>query len=310
MKIGVPVWGFTLPQHNPPYEDGVRRAGEMGYDAIELIVRDPGDLQSYWSGDRVARIKALCDDGGLAVAELVLFQNMIAGLADLDPGQKQTALEHFRIGCDMANRFGTTLVNVVSPWPAGLRTPHPYPPNYWYINVPGIETDGYRLESKLKITLPDNFDWPTHWQNYLDSIRQITAIAKQHGLRVAVENHANVMSPQVDSLLRLIDHIPEDNLGVNLDIGWAFIQREDVPWSIHKLRDRLFNLHARDGDGLMCYRLPIGEGILDWGAIGRALAAIGFDGCLSVECSHQALSVEQGRDRVRRVRDLLAGKSV
>ncbi|MEJ0096705.1 MAG: sugar phosphate isomerase/epimerase family protein [Bauldia sp.] len=157
--------------------------------------------------------------------------------------------------------------------------------------------------SKLKITLPEGFSWKAHWENYLDSVRRIAAIAKEHGLRVALENHANVMSPQVDSLLRLLDHVPEDNLGVNLDIGWTFIQREDVPWAIHKLGDKLFHIHARDGDGLMCYRLPIGQGILDWPAIGRAADAVGFDGYLSVELSHQELTIEEGRERVRRVRE-------
>jgi sugar phosphate isomerase/epimerase len=59
----------------------------------------------------------------------------------------------------------------------------------------------------------------------------------------------------------------------------------------------------------MCYRLPIGHGILDWPAIGRAADAIGFTGVLSVEGSQQLLSIEEGQERVRRVRELVGGKA-
>ena len=288
MKIACCSWMFTLPYHNPPYEDAIRIAGELGFDGIELILRDPPDIENYWTEDRIKKIKDLLDSYDLAVSEFVLYQNMVAGLADLNPANKQEALKHFEIGCEMANKFGTDIINIVSPWPAGMRAPHPYLPHYWYINVPGVDLEGGKFESKFKLTLPENFNWSAAWTNYVDSMRQVTQMASSHGLRFALENHANVMTGQVDSLLRLMDHIPDPALGVNLDIGWAFVLREDIPWAIHKLGDRIFHIHARDGDGLLCYSLPVGEGTLDWEAIVRALNHVGFDGYFSLEWSHHA----------------------
>jgi len=57
----------------------------------------------------------------------------------------------------------------------------------------------------------------------------------------------------------------------------------NVPLSLHKLKGKVFHVHARDGDGLLCYNLPPGEGIVDWGDVFTALHDIGYDGVVSLE---------------------------
>lgn len=305
IKVGCAAWMFTLPAHNPPYEDAIRTIGELGFDGIELILRDPPDLENYWTPHKVDEINQLCRSYNLRVSEFVLYQNMVGGLADLDPAEKRRALEHFEIGCQMARTFGTDIINIVSPWPAGTSAPHPYLPHYWYINVPGVE-NGPLFEPKLKVKLPDNFDWNAHWDNYVDSIRQATNIASRYDLRFAVENHAHVMTGHTDSLLRLFDHIPDSNLGANLDIGWAFVQREDIPWAICKLEGKLFHIHARDGDGLACYTLPVGYGTLDWEGILRALKAVKYDGFISLEWSRHADGRRNAKQGLEFMREMIA----
>jgi sugar phosphate isomerase/epimerase len=91
------------------------------------------------------------------------------------------------------------------------------------------------------------------------------------------------MTPGTDSLLRLIDHVADDDLGVNLDIGWHALQREDIPWSIHKLGNRIFNVHLRDLDGWGVRFAAPGMGVLSWPRIFAALNTVGYEGALNLE---------------------------
>jgi sugar phosphate isomerase/epimerase len=45
----------------------------------------------------------------------------------------------------------------------------------------------------------------------------------------------------------------------------------------------MFHMHVRDSDSLVVHQLPIGQGLLDWHGIVTELAAVGFDGFLSIE---------------------------
>jgi sugar phosphate isomerase/epimerase len=53
--------------------------------------------------------------------------------------------------------------------------------------------------------------------------------------------------------------------------------------AIHKVRNHLMNLHARDIDGLMREFVHVGEGVMDFQAVAETLKAIGFQGILSIE---------------------------
>lgn len=281
MKYSCVSWMFQA-WHNPPYEEAIRTVGELGFDAVELILQSPGDVDDYWTSQRIDDIRRLCKSYNMDVSQFVVFQDMVGGLADLDPSHKEEALENFALGCRMAAAFESSIVNIVSPWPAGTTSPHVYLSDYIYINAGGIQAAN-NFEPKFSLRLADGFDWDAHWTNYVDSIRQCTEIAKTHGLRLSVENHAHVMSGSVDSLLRLMDHVPDASLGVNLDMRWAMTLREDIPWDVLKLKDKLFHTHAGDGDGLACYMLPVGMGNLDWEAIVRALRQIDYQGYFGFE---------------------------
>jgi sugar phosphate isomerase/epimerase len=284
MRLGCTAWAFTAPRYNPPYEAAIATIGELGFDGLELILHDPSDLESYWTPRKVDEIVRLYRSHGLTLSEFALYQNVVAGLPDLRADEKARSLEHFDRGCRLARSLGAEIVNMVAQWPIGLIAPIPYPPSYTHVNPPGYEA----FEPKFRMTLPPDFDWDAIWANYVDSMAQATRVAADHGLRLALEGHAHVIVPHTDSFLRLFDHVRHPALGANLDVAWQFVQREYVPWSIHKLKERIFHVHVRDADGLACYSLPVGAGILDWDGIVAALRQVGFDGFLSLEIGRYA----------------------
>ena len=305
MKLGCVCWLFddTALGHGPPYEDEIRAVGELGFEGTELILETPDDLKNYWSQKRIDDLNRLCKSYKLTVSEFVVYQEMVGGLASLDPFSKEQALEFWEIGCKMAVQFDAEVVNMVSPWPAGMTSPNYYLPFYFYYYGKGVQ----KIEPKFKLNLPEDFDWNAYWENYIDSVSQCLDIAKGHGLRFAIENHSNVMSGYVDSLLRVFDRIPDPALGANLDMRWAYTNREDVPWSIYKLgKERLFSTHCGDGDGLAGYMLPVGMGTLDWEGIMRALIDVDYQGFFTFEWGGYADPIRYAKEALAFTRDLIA----
>lgn len=291
IKIGCAAWTWTEPAHNPPYEDAICSIGELGFDGIELILRDFEDVKGYWTKEKRSEIRRMLDAYGLEVSQFAMFQNVMDGLASLDECKKSRSIEAFREGCEISASLNCNIVNFVSPWPAEITAPNSYLPEYYYINVPGVDPRIRALQTfqtKLRYSFPKPFDWEAYWENHVDAVSKVTKIAKEYGFRLAIENHANTMTPHTDSVLRLCEEVGEDNLGANLDTVWAYLQREYLPWSIYKYKDRLFHVHMRDGDGLAAYNLPVGYGNTDWEAVIKALAEIHYEGYVSLEWAHDS----------------------
>lgn len=279
MRIGCAAWVFTAPRYNPPYEDAIDAVGRIGFEAIELILYHKEDLDEYWTPERVDAIQRQIDGYGLQLSEFALYQDAISHIVSLDRAEREQALETFDKGAALAKRLGSPLVNMVGQWPIGMSAPIAYVPSYTHPFVPGIG----RFQPKLKMTLPEPFDWDALWDNYVASIKTCTQIARSHGLRFALEGHAHVMVPHTDSFLRLWDHVQDDALGFNFDTSWQFVQREYLPWSVYKLGAKLLHVHVRDADGLISYNLAPGMGVIDWHSLIAALRAIGYDNVLSLE---------------------------
>jgi sugar phosphate isomerase/epimerase len=140
------------------------------------------------------------------------------------------------------------------------------------------------------MTLPAGADFDAIWRNYVESLRAAAELAADVGLRLTIEGHAHVIVSGTDAMLRLFGQLPHEALAVNFDTSWHFLQREYLPMSILKLGDRIAHVHCRDGDGLLNYGLPPGQGIIDWRGVLRALRDVGFDGFLTLEVSAFAIT--------------------
>lgn len=307
IRVGCAAWLFTEPAHNPPYEDAINKIGKLGFDGVELILRDFDDIgpDGYWTNSKIKEIKLMLDDYGLEMSQFAVFQNITAGLASIDPREKQKAIDYFHHGCDICAGLGGHIMNFVSPWPWEITSPNDYLPEYYYINVPGVDPRLRALntfQTKMKFSFPKPFDWNKYWESHVDAVRQTASIANSYGFELAIENHANTMTPHTDSILKLCDEIGMDNLGINLDTVWAYLQREYLPWTVHRCGKKLFNVHMRDGDGLAAYNLPVGFGNIDWEEFIRALYAINYDGFLSLEWSHDSRAEENARNTINYLR--------
>jgi len=300
MKLGAAVGCFTVNHYAPPYEEAVRTIGEMGFDGLELIAFTAEDLNGYYTKERNKNLRAMIDGYGMQLSEFILYAYAVVGLLHPDAAKRQESIDFFRRGLDVAAELGADTINIVSNWPDELKAPIPYAPLSIHPYMPGFKN----FEPKHTLELPQNFDAPAVWDRYIGSLTRLVELCEQYKIRFALEGHANVVIGTTDAMLRAFDRIPSPYFGTNFDAAWQMMQREYLPWSVYKLRDRIFHVHLRDTDGLICYNYPVGQGVIDWNGFVRALKEVGFNGFLSMELGGLANPrkyVKESLDYMRRI---------
>ncbi len=262
MRLGAPVWPF---QWHPPYEEAIRRIARLGFRSVELIAWNRQALEEYYTPARIRELRVLIGDLGLHLSE---FVGSAPGLASASVEERRAAVEAFRRFCDVARELGAGTVNTVAPTPFGLRAPH-------LKNLP--------VSQVWSMDVPEGLDWRRNWQEFLDTVREVVAIAESAGLRYAMEPHPYRYVANVDGMLRLLDHVPSPALGINYDPSHTFPCGDMPHVAIYRLGDRVFHCHFSDNDALTNAHWRPGCGKIDWRALLRALRDVGFTGTVSVE---------------------------
>lgn len=101
----------------------------------------------------------------------------------------------------------------------------------------------------------------------------------------------------VEHNLEIIEAVDHPNAGLLPDTFHMSIEEADLASSLRAAGDRIAHVHLGDSN-----RLLPGHGHLDWRAIFAALADVGFDGTVNLECSTEgdpAVSLPQAADRLR-----------
>jgi sugar phosphate isomerase/epimerase len=268
-------WNFHSLAPGAHPEEAIDIIGSLGFEGVELIANSRRDIDEYWTEATISRIKKQLERNRLEVPQFPFFQPVVEGLTSRDAEERKRNLDYFEAGCRIGKKLGAPMVNIVAPWARELKSTSEYLPRYF--------TGDPQPGAKFHIDIASGFDFDELWHQFTGTMKGCLERAKAHGMRFSIENHTHTMVPVTDSFLRLWDAIRDPALGCNLDCGWAMNQREYPPIAIHKLNKHLMNLHVRDIDARMREYVPIGEGVMDFKAIGDAVKAVGFEGFLSLE---------------------------
>ncbi|EPD42458.1 inosose dehydratase [Delftia lacustris] len=139
------------------------------------------------------------------------------------------------------------------------------------------------------------------WAAMVDHIRQIAHLAwSGFGVRAVIHPHAGGYIEFADEIDRIAADVPAQAAGLCLDTGHLHYSGMDPASWLRRHAARLEYVHFKDIDaqvygqvmgeriaffdacarGVMC---PIGQGVLDYPAIGATLREIGYAGCITVE---------------------------
>ncbi len=276
MKVGCVSWNLRGIGAGPPMDEPIDIVGQMGFEGIELIVSRAEDLDTYWKEPVISTLRKKLETCGLEVSQFVLFQSAVAGLSSLNADERNASLKVFERGCKVAAELKAPFINIVAPWATELKGPTSYLPRYFAV------TEG-APDTKYHIDIAEGFDFEAVWEQFVRTVREATNLAKANGLRFSLENHTHTLVPDAMAFRALWDRIKDPALGMNLDIGWLQLQREYPPIGVYQAGDRLMNVHIRDIDGVGLRFVGIGDGVMDFPGVVKALKNIGFSGYLTIE---------------------------
>lgn len=133
--------------------------------------------------------------------------------------------------------------------------------------------------------------------------------AAGHGLRLALENHINVLGPRLADVKGALETLASPVMGANIDTSNYIQNGEPLLPAIAALTPWIIYSHLKDvrstGSGYEV--VPLGQGSLDFAAILAAYAAVGTDFPLCFEFpggADPAAAIAASRDHLR---GLMAG---
>lgn len=233
-----------------------------GVTGIEL--RYPNDFAD------VPAVKQMVADHGLAHAAVNVNTKDVThfrygALSNRDAAARQHAITLLREAMDLAAELGTPLV-----------TTCPLSDAYSY---------------------PFQIDYAVAWENFIDSVRAVTAHRADITLLLEFqphEPHARVLLSNVGKLLHVCAEVGAPNLGANLDIGHSFSALESPAESATLLAhaNRLFHIHTNDntGDGGDWDMISGSVHFWHWLELLYTLDRVGYDGWLGADIAPRETS--------------------
>ena len=272
-SIGLGVNMEFVRHDDKPFEWGVAKAAEIGYDYVEPMVHwgrellsEAGYFHSVSMLDDPLRIRRACEEAGIG----------LSGLSSHTPLCKpEIGTEYLKQAVRFAAECGAPVVN-------SDEGPKPS----WT-----TEEEDFVL---MKYVL-----------------HEAAAVAEPRGVSIGIEPHQQY-SKTPEGLEQISLLVDSPAIGINFDTGNAYLAGQDpYPW-LEDVLDRLVHLHAKDisiqqsddergkvtGTPVGC---ACGDGVIDWKRVVEICRKAPRDIVLSVECG----TVEQAARSIEHLKALL-----
>lgn len=273
-KIAIGVNMEFVRHADKPFEWGVRKAAEFGYEYVEPMVHlgrellsEAGYFHSVSMLDDPYRVKKACEDAGIK----------LSGLSAHCPLCKpEISTEYLKQAIRFAAECGAPVVNTdEGPKPA------------WTTE----EEDHVLMRYVLQ---------------------EASQVAERRGILIGLEPHQQY-SKHPDGLDRIYNLVDSPAIGINFDTGNSYLCGHDPIQWLERVNDRLVHLHAKEipraqaeaergkvtGTAVGC---ACGEGVIDWPNVVRVLKSCPRDIVMSVECG----TVEEAERSIQYLKKLIA----
>jgi D-psicose/D-tagatose/L-ribulose 3-epimerase len=237
----------TFVWHSPVTTEEIAalapRLAGWGFDAIEIPLENPGD----WDP---AAVREALDAAGLVpvLCGVMPPGRDLVATTDETVAATQRYLEHC---VDVAVTIGST--RVVGPLYAAVGRTWRMPPSQRPAMVAGLR----------------------------EALRPVAEYAGERGVSLGIEplnRYETSVLTTTAQALELIDGLPPESVGLNLDTYHMNIEEKSIPASLREAGDRLLHLQVCAND-----RGAPGQDHLDWDGIRSALVDVGYDGVLGIE---------------------------
>ncbi|BBH70208.1 sugar phosphate isomerase [Actinoplanes sp. OR16] len=136
----------------------------------------------------------------------------------------------------------------------------------------------------------DRFRTDTTWPEQLAAtekfLRKLAPALREHGCRLNLETHEEVTTFE---LVRLVEAVGPDVLGISFDSANVFVRGEDAQLAAERAAPYVHATHLRDAalhvteTGISRFLTPCGEGVIDWEPLLATLLTANPDLNLTIE---------------------------
>ena len=257
MKISANYWIFEGGLDGTlPIADAMKQAAQLGFDGIELCIASQGVLTQKTTQ---AECETFCEEAqknGLEISGVASGESWGRSPTSNDPEVRQSIIDFTKKALQITKWLGTDA----------------------YLFVPGA-VDVFFLPDEEVVP------YDVCYQRATDSIFQIAPTAEKLGVSIAVENVWNKFLLSPLEMRSFIDQFHSRNVGAYFDVGNVLLTGYPEQW-IRILGSRIKRIHIKDfkrSIGTIDGFVDLLEGDVDFEAVNKALAEIGYDGFVTAE---------------------------
>ncbi len=270
------AWGIEDANnpHNPPWSKVLDEASRAGYKGIEL-----GPF-GYLPQD-IKVLKNALEERDLQIVAGTLYDDLVS------PDNFDNLIKKTHITCELISQLPK--IKPVD----GQRYETPYFVIIDQVHAARSPFAGQPLKASR---LPND-----KWDQMMNHIREISKItAQEYGIRSVVHPHAGGYIEHSDEIVRFLNDIPAEEVGLCLDTGHLYYSCMNPEQWLKIYADRLDYIHFKDinkdvyddvikrgidffeacKENVMC---PIGQGVVDYAAVYEALLEIDYRGWITIE---------------------------
>lgn len=262
-----PIAGHTMGTPEYTVCEAIELLHKMGADGVEIVVQDDykSGLPTHCSREILEQVKQCAQDNHIQIICLTPYNSYFNSLDEAVRQKELAAIEDVIGYCDFL----------------GAK----------YIRIYGgnlVAGDTEKLEER--------------WAKLVESLRYLGDKAAEKGVTLVVENHFNTMAVSAKQSAKLMEDVNHPAVRILYDqANLAFTGNEDYVQAIQTQQQYVAYMHVKDlvfKEGVAftssdvahpkeeernVYTRIVGEGVLPWPEILRAVKEQGYDGWLSLE---------------------------
>jgi sugar phosphate isomerase/epimerase len=128
------------------------------------------------------------------------------------------------------------------------------------------------------------------WTQLLKSLDAIEPYAREHGVRIAVEN----LPRDFETVEKVLSKYSPDYVGLCYDSGHGNLSGDGLA-HLERLKHRLISIHLHDNDGTKDQHNLLFSGTVDWARLARIIAESSYTKCVSMEVTMHDSGIEDER---------------
>lgn len=257
MKAGISYWMLEGGlEARLPVKDAIKQAKELGYDSIELCVAKEGSLTHDTTESECREIVEYANELGIEISSVASGQSWETSPTSSDPQIRDMMVEFTCKALQITKWLGANA----------------------YLLVPGAVDVFFMPDGEV-------IDYDICYERAADFISKLIPTAESLGVCVCIENVWNKFLLSPLEMRNFIDSFGSDIVGSYFDVGNVLLTGYPDQW-IKILGKRIKRVHIKD------YKISCGtaegfvdlfEGDVDFEAVTKALAEIGYDSYATAE---------------------------